>query len=149
MESLFVQATTDKLVYRIKKLQPDSRPLWGKMNVGQMLAHCQMPLKIAVKDIKPKRSFVGMLFGSIVRKRVLNEKPFAKNLPTDKTFVFTDQRNVEEESQKLIELIQRFNTVGPEGITKDPHPFFGSMTPDEWSLLTYKHTDHHLRQFNV
>ena len=28
------------------------------------------------------------------------------------------------------------------------HDFFGKMTREEIGLLVYKHTDHHLRQFN-
>ena len=30
-----------------------------------------------------------------------------------------------------------------------PHTFFGSLTADEWSLLMYKHLDHHLTQFSA
>ena len=29
------------------------------------------------------------------------------------------------------------------------HPFFGAMTSEEWSVLMYKHLDHHLRQFGA
>ncbi|MEP6513238.1 MAG: DUF1569 domain-containing protein [Parafilimonas sp.] len=28
-----------------------------------------------------------------------------------------------------------------------PHPFFGKLKAEEWRTLTYKHLDHHLRQF--
>ncbi|MEJ7683613.1 MAG: DUF1569 domain-containing protein [Segetibacter sp.] len=28
------------------------------------------------------------------------------------------------------------------------HPFFGKMTKEQIGYLAYKHTDHHLRQFN-
>ena len=31
----------------------------------------------------------------------------------------------------------------------DPHPVFGSFTPEQWGQMQYKHLDHHLRQFNV
>ncbi|MBP9797478.1 MAG: DUF1569 domain-containing protein, partial [Chitinophagales bacterium] len=40
-------------------------------------------------------------------------------------------------------------TVGPTGVTKDKHPFFGKLSPEEWDTLTVKHLDHHLRQFGV
>ena len=29
------------------------------------------------------------------------------------------------------------------------HPLFGPMTWREWGVATYKHTDHHLRQFGA
>jgi len=39
--------------------------------------------------------------------------------------------------------------AGPAGCTKHPHSFFGKLTPEEWAILSYKHLDHHLRQFGV
>jgi hypothetical protein len=29
------------------------------------------------------------------------------------------------------------------------HPFFGPMTAEEWGIISYKHLDHHLKQFGV
>jgi hypothetical protein len=46
-------------------------------------------------------------------------------------------------------LIDRFAAAGPQGCTTHPHAFFGSLTPDEWAILMYKHLDHHLRQFGA
>jgi LPS sulfotransferase NodH len=46
-------------------------------------------------------------------------------------------------------LIDRFAAAGPQGCTKNPHSFFGRLTPQEWATLMYKHLDHHLRQFGV
>jgi hypothetical protein len=37
----------------------------------------------------------------------------------------------------------------PENIVKEPHPFFGKLTKEQWSKGTYKHLDHHLLQFGV
>ena len=38
MENLFTASDTEKILNRIGLLQNDVAPLWGKMNVGQMLA---------------------------------------------------------------------------------------------------------------
>ncbi len=89
------------------------------------------------------------MFGKIAKKKLTGEKTFTKNLPTDKSFLITDQRNYDKEKGKLIILINRFTAAGPEGITKNPHSFFGKMSPEEWSMLSFKHLDHHLRQFGV
>ena len=32
---------------------------------------------------------------------------------------------------------------------KGIHPLFGSMSRREWGVVTYKHVDHHLKQFGV
>ncbi|MFD1127776.1 DUF1569 domain-containing protein [Paenibacillus provencensis] len=29
----------------------------------------------------------------------------------------------------------------------NPHPFFGKLTSEEWSIGLYKHLDHHLKEF--
>ena len=40
MESLFDETVTQEIIERINKLSPDSQRKWGKMNVSQMIAHC-------------------------------------------------------------------------------------------------------------
>lgn len=148
MENLFNPSVRKEIINRIGHLHSDRRPLWGKMNAAQMLAHCQFPLKIGFGDVVAKRSFIGWLFGKIAKKQFMKNTHFKKNLPTDPTFIINDARDLDAERNKLIQLIERF-AQGPDSITKQSHPFFGKMTPDEWSILSWKHLDHHLRQFGM
>jgi hypothetical protein len=91
-----------------------------------------------------------MLFGSMVKRRLTgDERTFQKNLPTDKSFLVKDTPNFEEAKTNLIALVREFMNSGPSGLTKDPHPFFGKLTSQEWDILMWKHLDHHLRQFGV
>jgi Protein of unknown function (DUF1569) len=53
------------------------------------------------------------------------------------------------ERERLRGLVDRFCQAGAPGCTSHPHSFFGHLTPEEWAILTYKHLDHHLRQFGV
>ena len=92
---------------------------------------------------------MGILFGSIAKKQLMTAPQFRRNLPTDKHFIVTSVSNFDEEKNKLINLVRRFTELGPEGISKEPHPFFGKMTTTEWDVIQYKHLDHHLRQFGV
>jgi len=149
MKSVFNPSVTKEIIDRIESLTPDAQAEWGKMNVAQMLAHAQEPLKVACGELKLKRGFIGILFGSLAKKSLLKKEPFKKHLPTDPNFIVKDNRNFEEEKDKLISLVNRFAKDGPEGITKDPHPFFGKLTVEEWDTLQWKHLDHHLRQFGV
>ena len=41
MKNLFDQSTREEILHRLHMLQPETKAQWGKMNVGQMLAHCQ------------------------------------------------------------------------------------------------------------
>ncbi len=149
MKSLFNPTVNQEVIDRIVKLTSSTASQWGKMNVGQMLAHCGVGMQSALGDVTLERSLMGYLFGGIAKKRLVNEEPFKKNLPTAKEFVIADKRNCDEEKKNLIALVQRFGQGGPNGLTKAQHPFFGDMTPHEWDVLMWKHLDHHLRQFGV
>ena len=96
-----------------------------------------------------KQVFLGKLVTPFIRRTVLGEKPFRKNVPTDPTFVVSDRRDFEEERTRLATLIDRFVQHGPESAGRYPHAFFGRLSGDEWGRLMYKHIDHHLRQFGV
>ena len=149
MQSLFDSNTNVEIINRINLLMVDSKNEWGKMNVSQMLKHSQQPLLVAFGDKKLKRGLMGILFGTMAKKTLLKPGDFKKNLPTDPSFLVKDQKEFEEEKQKLIELVKRFAASGPSSISKDPHPFFGKLTLEEWDTLQIKHLDHHLRQFGV
>ena len=55
MENIFDKSDNRQLIERLDKLSPESKPLWGKMNVCQMVAHCQKPLEVAEGKLKVKR----------------------------------------------------------------------------------------------
>jgi len=149
MKDLFDHTAASEIQERLSKLQPDSKPLWGKMTVSQMLAHCQVPLQVALSEVHLKRSLFGKLFGQIAKKRMVAESDFKKNLPTAPQFIVKGDRNFNSEKQQLQSLIQRFALSDPDEIAKVPHTFFGPLTKKEWGVLQWKHIDHHLRQFGV
>ena len=119
------------------------------MTVAQMMAHCNISLETAMGKNKIPRLFIGRLLGPLVKKSVLSEKPFGKGSPTDKSYIFKDNRDFEEEKAKLKGSILKFHEGGPAICTTHPHPFFGHFTPEEWAVFQWKHLDHHLRQFGV
>jgi Protein of unknown function (DUF1569) len=146
VKNLFDPAVKQDIVDRINKLTPESKALWGKMNAGQMLAHCQVPIGVAEGTHKLKRTFIGRIFGPIAKPMLYNEKPFKRTLPTDKSFVMTDQKDFEMEKQKLLTMISNFTEAN---MVDEPHPFFGKLTKEQWSIGSWKHLDHHLQQFGV
>jgi hypothetical protein len=134
------------LIDRINRLTAESQARWGKMNAAQMLAHCQAQMRVALGDEVLKHSIMGKIFGSWARKKVLEGKPYAHNLPTAPSFRILNLPDFAQSQKGLIEMIGRFNR---DQITKEPHPFFGRMTVEEWAKGTWKHLDHHLCQFGV
>ena len=146
VKNLFDASVKQQIIARINKLTPTTQRQWGKMDVAQMLAHCQMPLGVATGKHKLKRNFFLSLIGPLFKKQLFNEKPFKKNLPTDKSFVMVDPKDFEKEKQGLIQMITHFSETT---MSDAPHPFFGKLTKEEWSKGTWKHLDHHLQQFGV
>jgi Protein of unknown function (DUF1569) len=148
MKSLYNASEVQELKKRIIELSPGSQRQWGKMDLGQMLAHCCAAMEVATGKKVTPRIFIGRILGPIVKSAYVGEKPLPKSSPTDKSFVITDQRDISIEKERLLKLIDEFEAAGEAGCTKNPHSFFGKLTPQEWAISQYKHLDHHLRQFN-
>jgi hypothetical protein len=148
MKNLFSQSDAAVIINRIENLRADSPRQWGKMNVAQMLAHCQVPFEVFFGEKKQKRGLMGILFGALAKRKMLQDGTFSKNLPTAKDFIIADEREFEKEKLQLINTIKRFTSTA-DAHTIQQHPFFGKMSGNEWSVLAYKHLDHHLTQFGV
>ena len=149
MKSIFDSSACQLILERMDKLHPNLPAQWGKMNVPQMLAHCQAPIQVGLGEKKLQQSVVGFLFGRIAKKQLLKDAPFKKNLPTDPSFIIKDERRFDHEKQSLQLLIQRFAITDQARLARMKHPFFGYMTAEEWGRLVWKHLDHHLLQFGV
>jgi hypothetical protein len=147
IKNLFADAEKEALLSRINKLTPASKALWGKMDVAQMLAHLQLPILTAYGKHIPKGSFMLRLIGPLFKSMLWNNKPWKQGLPTDPTFITSaDPANFENEKSKMLDLLIQFS---PEALVAERHPIFGKFTKDNWSMATWKHIDHHLRQFGV
>ena len=149
MKSLYEEVAAVELKQRLASLRDDTPRLWGKMNPAQMLAHCSATMETAIGDKVFPRMFIGRVLGPFVRKEFSNDNPLSKNGPTAPSFVIKDERDFEKERQRLVRLIERFFRAGPGGCTREPHCFFGKLTPEEWAKGMYKHIDHHLKQFGL
>lgn len=147
VKNLFDPAVKQEILVRINKLTPESKALWGKMNVSQMLAHLQVPIGVADGTQKLKRTLFGRIVGPMVKQTLYNDKPFKRNLPTDPSFVMVNsEKDFETEKQKLLSIVSNFSEAT---IVNETHTFFGKLTREQWSKGTWKHLDHHLQQFGV
>jgi hypothetical protein len=149
MNSLFDAAELARTLQRIHSIAPDRPPLWGRMHAAQMFAHCRAPLRVARGEQTLHRTLFWRLFGRLAKRMVLSKRPFGRNLPTDPAFRCTQVDAAPVERDALIEELRRFHEAGPAGLTREPHPFFGRLTSQEWDYLQWKHLDHHLRQFGA
>ena len=147
IKNLFEPSVKQEIIDRINKLAPNTKQRWGKMNVSQMLAHLQMPIRIAYGTHQPQGSFLLRLLGPLFKTQLWDEKPYKKSLPTDPTFVMTgSEKDFEKEKAALLDLVTRFDETN---VALERHPVFGKITKENWSKATWKHLDHHLSQFGV
>jgi hypothetical protein len=108
---------------------------------------------MAMGVIEVKRaSFPASLVGALIKPLVLRgDTPMRRNSPSSPELFAADPTACEftGERSMLIAAIENFAGQGATGCTPNPHPFFGTLNPQQWSILMYKHVDHHLRQFGV
>lgn len=147
IKSIYDKSSCDEIINRIHQLSPVSEKLWGKMNVTQMLAHCNIGMEVASGEQTVKRILLGYVLGPLFKSSFYNDQPFKKNLATAHLFKMNGQYNFESEKATLIKKILHFSESGPSKCTSAPHGFFGPLTPEQWGIGMYKHIDHHLRQF--
>ena len=150
MKNIFESSVSEEMIERINKLTPESQPLWGKMNVAQAMAHCCVTYEFVYTDIHPKPGkFKQFLLKALVKKGVVGDKAYNKNLRTAPEFLKVDEHVFEEEKNRLIGYIKKTQELGPEYFDGKESHSFGVLTLEEWNNMFYKHLDHHLSQFGV
>jgi hypothetical protein len=150
MKNVFDPAVTAELIHRIEQLNPQSPALWGKMSVDQMLAHCNVAYEMAFTDKHPKANPVmRFLLKNFVKKGVVNEVPYKKNLPTAPAFRIKNAKNFGEEKARLIDFLNQTKALGTAHFEGKDSLSFGPMTATDWNNQFYKHLDHHLGQFGA
>ena len=122
MKNIFDKSIAEETINRINQLKPDSQPLWGKMSVAQMLAHCSVTYETA---------------------------PYKRNNPTAPHYIISDSKDFEIERKRLIDYIIKTQQLGESYFDKKESHSFGRLSSGEWNNMFYKHLDHHLNQFGV
>jgi hypothetical protein len=150
MESVFNHADVAKLIDRINKLTPTTQPLWGKMSVGQMLAHCNVTYEMAYTNKHPKpNALMKLVLKLLVKNKVVSETPYKHNIPTAPAFLIKEDKNFESEKTTLIDHINKTLQLGEKYFDARESHSFGKLTVAEWNNMFWKHLDHHLSQFGV
>jgi len=147
MKTIFDAVVREEVLARIDAITQHAKAQWGKMNVYQMLVHCARWEEMILRSKMYKRDFTGRLIGGWVLKSILQDDlPLQRSMPTIADLVVEETSgNVQAAKVKWISLLNEYSHYSNLNYR---HPFFGKMTKEEIGLLAYKHSDHHLRQFN-
>ena len=150
MTSIFDSEVERGIRARADLLSQESRPLWGRMQPGQMLCHlvdaCRVPLG---ETAASHRWTPFRLFG--LRWLFVHLLPWPKGkVRTMREFQQTQPSELDLDRRNWNAALSRFVARGREAHPRwSPHPAFGSLPNWEWGHLMYRHTDHHFRQFGV
>lgn len=140
------------MLARMSGLDPDMKPLWGRMSAHQMVCHLCDSMRMALGE-RPTRLLFNRPVRLIARVIALHTPVrFPRGAPTlaalDQERRGSPPGDFREDVATFVALHDRFMatgaTLGPRN-----HPLFGRLTPREWERWAEKHTDHHLRQFGL
>lgn len=150
MQNVWNKKDLETVLTRMDKLSANAQPLWGKMSVGQMLAHCNVTYEMVYesKHAKPN-PLIKTLLKFLVKKVVVNEKPYKKNSRTGPQFIVKETRNFEKEKQRLVDHLHKTLELGEKHFEGKESHSFGVLNSREWNNMFYKHLDHHLSQFGA
>jgi hypothetical protein len=136
------------ILQRISFVTSASVPRWGQMDAKAMLTHLKQAALMALGELpvasKGKRAF--QVFP--IKHLILHVAPFPKGAPTAPELLVPDPASVDAIRSELVSLVERIG-AGPREGDGPVHPLFGRLSFREWGVATYKHTDHHLRQFGA
>ena len=147
MQTLLNAACRKEVFNRLAELSPDDKPKWGMMSAPQMIAHVSRQLKCAFGFVNDKTLSTIWRFWPI-NKLVIYVIPWPRGLPTAEAWKDPERRDWKSEAEQLQKLIEKFSGEN-ESVNWGLHPILGSLTEKDWATLSYRHIDHHFRQFGV
>ena len=150
MENIFSSEGAKSFLDRLDKLTSETKAKWGKMNVSQMLAHCNVTYEMCYETRHKKPTgFVKFILKVFVKKFVTNEVPYKKGSKTAPQFIITDQKEFELEKERLKNYIIKTQELGASYFEGKESHSFGKLNSQEWNNMFAKHLDHHFNQFGV
>ena len=141
-----------ELIPLLQKVNPATPPIWGKMNLQQMIEHFNAAVKIAAgtlqlpnttesKDTEKMYAFLmsDKPFRENIKNPLLSEDPYPLRHHTIQAAIGDLQGA----------LLEFFNVYEKDPQKRVLNAFFGNLNYQEQVQLLYKHALHHLRQFGV
>jgi Protein of unknown function (DUF1569) len=148
MGSILNETDRAAITSRVRSLSSSSTRRWGTLEVAGMLKHLHLSALMALGEMQVPSANKRVFHVFPLKHLLLYVVPFPKGAPTAPKLKPEAAASIEEERAALLELIKRIGTGPRDGAGPD-HPLFGPLTRREWGVVTYKHADHHLKQFGA
>jgi hypothetical protein len=148
MKSLQRADDRQTLLARLDRISDMTLPQWGSLTAERMLAHLGESMKMATGAIDVKAKSKLLLRTFPVKHLIVYLLPFPKGVPTSPELLAGACGSVDAARAEIRRLFDEFAARSASGRWPS-HPTFGLLTARQWGVLTYRHFDHHLRQFGV
>lgn len=138
-----------ELAARLRRIEPDSPRLWGRLTPVRMMRHLRRAIEISLGEAEVPDQ--GSLLPRPLARWVAFHLPWPKgkiNAPAELTP--EPEEDLVGEREQLLMALDRFLTTAeahPERKTRSP--IFGWMSMSAWRRFHRLHIEHHLRQFGV
>lgn len=142
-----------EVVGRAERIAPDQKPAWGKMTPAQLRGHLVQVLRYTAGDIEidmPDRGtwMTKRLFRPLVLRGIV---AIPKNVRLPKPKGMKERppmaEGTAEELQAALDSFLEKQEAGT--LPSRLHPFFGVLSPAQWSQFHVRHIEHHLKQFGA
>tara|TARA_B110000971_G_scaffold35745_2_gene33909 strand:+ start:1961 stop:2194 length:234 start_codon:yes stop_codon:yes gene_type:complete len=71
--------SSEEIIQRISLLNTDSKKVWGKMSVAQMLAHCNVTYQLVYENKKEQpKGLKKWMLQTFVKNTDVSQKPYKK-----------------------------------------------------------------------
>jgi len=150
LPNVFTPEVSTQLIARIQQLSPQTAAKWGKMNVAQMLAHCNVTYEMVYENKHPKPgALMKFILKAMVKNKVVNEEAYPQSGRTAPQFLIVDERDFAQEQKRLMDYIIKTQALGAAYFEQKESHSFGKLSSEQWNNMFYKHLNHHLTQFGV
>lgn len=143
----------NEYILLIKTIDENQEPVWGKMNVQQMIEHMTDSFRIADEKDKEEKIITPADRLEASYQFMMSDKPFKQNtvnvlMPTEPPS--TRHELLEDSIMELDNEIMDFHNFFKDNPDKrTTNAFFGELNYAEWVQLLHKHAIHHLKQFGA
>lgn len=141
-----------EIVPILQKVSPGVQPVWGKMNLQQMIEHMSAAVKLATGTFQ----IPGTVEQNDYSKPyafLMSDKPFKENTAnpflSEETYPLRKNTLQAAIGELQANLLEFFKAYEKEEGKKVLNPIFGYLNYSEQVQLLHKHFLHHLRQFGV
>ena len=142
----------EQLKQRLSRLTPETSRRWGRMTAHEMVCHLTDSFRTMLGERPVNTAFNWSPFRRWLTRFVALRTP----LPWPKGLETLPEVNPHRQGSRPAEfvrdqseLLAAMHRFVANDAQYRAHPMFGTMSRDDWMRWTFRHVDHHLRQFGL